>query len=452
MGKNIRVSFVTLGCKLNYAETSTIERSFVRYGCSVSDWREGADIFVVNTCAVTETSERKCRSFIRRLHRVSPSAWIAVTGCYAQLKGDSLYSLEGVKFVFGSKDKGKIADTVMSAFKSSLSGNDSADILAAGGLSRGECLLAGGMSGLAVTDDSFFLAYSSGEERTRSFLKVQDGCDFHCTYCTVWIARGESRNASVAKVVEEARSIASAGVREIVLTGVNTGDFGKTTGESFLDLLKALNEVEGIERYRISSIEPNLLTHEIIDWIASVDKFMPHFHIPLQSGSDKILKAMGRRYRAADFLEKLDYVRRAFYRHYDALGEDGKDRVFFGIDVIAGFPGETEGEFMETYGLLERARPAFLHVFPYSKRPGTVAASLPGQIPEEVKNSRVERLMALSGRLYSDFVKANSGRRELVLFESKEKGGMMSGYTRNYIKVERPFSEDSIGRIAEVVI
>lgn len=435
-GNGIRVSFITLGCKLNYAETSTIERAFVRYGCSVSDWRDGADIFVVNTCAVTETSERKCRSFIRKLHRVSPSAWIVVTGCYAQLKGDGLYTLEGVRFVFGAKEKGMIADTVMAAYRTSFSGREET----------------GGGGTAATADKGFFLAYSSGEERTRSFLKVQDGCDYHCTYCTVWIARGESRNAPVSKVVEEARSIAASGVREIVLTGVNTGDFGKTTGETFFDLLKALNEVEGIERYRISSIEPNLLTREIVDWIASGSKFMPHFHIPLQSGSDRILKAMGRRYGPEDFLEKLAYVRDAFARHYESKGEAGNDRVFFGVDVIAGFPGETEADFMDTYGLLEKARPAFLHVFPYSRRPGTIAASLPDQVPEDVKNSRVERLIALSGRLHSDFIKANSGRREKVLFESKEKGGKMSGYTGNYIKVERPFSPEMIGEIVEVVL
>ena len=247
-------------------------------------------------------------------------------------------------------------------------------------------------------------------------------------------------------------AIAASGVREIVLTGVNTGDFGKTTGESFLDLLKALDRVEGIDRYRISSIEPNLLTEEIVDWITSGTKFMPHFHIPLQSGSDRILKAMGRRYDADGFLRKLDYVRKAFGDFYEKRGEDGSDRVFFGIDVIVGFPGETEADFMDTYNLLSRIKPAFLHVFPYSKRPGTPAASMPGQVPEEVKNSRVERLMALSDILHADFVKANSGRREEVLFESSDKGGRMYGYTRNYIRVERPFDPDAIGRIIETVI
>ena len=433
MEKSVRVSFITLGCKLNYAETSTIERQFVSLGCKVSDWRGGADIFVVNTCAVTETSERKCRSIIRKLHRISPSAWIVVTGCYARLGKERIYGIEGVRYVFTSDESKKgIAARVLGDY------------------------LAGPVSPHAseVSGDSggFFLAYSSGEERTRAFLKVQDGCDYHCSYCTVCIARGGSRNAPVRDIVSEASAIAASGVREIVLTGVNTGDFGKTTGESFLDLLKALDRVEGIDRYRISSIEPNLLTEEIVDWITSGTKFMPHFHIPLQSGSDRILKAMGRRYDADGFLRKLDYVRKAFGDFYEKRGEDGSDRVFFGIDVIVGFPGETEADFMDTYNLLSRIKPAFLHVFPYSKRPGTPAASMPGQVPEEVKNSRVERLMALSDILHADFVKANSGRREEVLFESSDKGGRMYGYTRNYIRVERPFDPDAIGRIIETVI
>lgn len=425
LGK-VNVSFVTLGCKLNYAETSSIERDFVKAGCTACGWREACDIYVVNTCAVTETSEKKCRSFIRKLHRISPSAWIVVTGCYAQLRKESISAIDGVKYVFDSKSKGRIAHTVLSDYVRETGAR------------------------LSVPEEKedfggFFPAYSSGEERTRAFLKVQDGCDYHCTYCTVWIARGESRNAPVAKVVEEASAIAAAGVKEIVLTGVNTGDFGKTTGETFLSLLKALDAVGGIERYRISSIEPNLLGEETIDWIVSGTKFMPHFHIPLQSGSDRILKQMGRRYSRADFFRKLDYARNAFLRH-------GGIPVFFGIDVIAGFPGETEEDFMLTYSLLEEVRPAFLHVFPYSKRPGTIAAGLPGQIPAGVKDSRVERLIALSDRLHSDFIRENAGRKEQVLFESTDKAGKMYGYTRNYIRVEHPFDPDLIGKIVEVEI
>lgn len=418
-----RVAFVTLGCKLNYAETSTVEREFMARGCEVVDWHDGADIFVVNTCSVTETSDKKCRSVIRKLHRISPDAEIAVMGCYAQLKGDSIAKIEGVKYVFDAKSKGKVAETVL-----------------------------GGDEEARNAYGDFFLAYSSGEERTRSFLKVQDGCDFHCTYCTVWIARGESRNAPVSEIVKEAENIASKGIREIVLTGVNTGDFGKSTSESFLDLLKALNGVEGIDRYRISSIEPNLLTEEIVDWITSGTRFMPHFHIPLQSGSDHILGKMRRRYNSLQFAEKIEYVRKAFARYYESLGEPGNDRVFFGIDVIVGFPGETDEHFMETYNLLEKVRPAYLHVFPYSRRPGTIAASMPDQVSEAVKSERVARLMELSDRLHSEFVAANAGRKEQVLFESSNKEGKMYGYTRNYIRVERDFDPELIDTVVETII
>lgn len=419
--KQTRVAFLTLGCKLNYAETSTIERDFIARGCSVCDWHDGADVFVVNTCSVTETSDKKCRSAIRKLHRISPDAVIAVTGCYAQLKAESVAAIEGVTYVFDSKSKGMIADTVLG-------------------------------SGAGHSCEGFFLAYSSGEERTRSFLKVQDGCDYHCTYCTVCIARGESRNAPISVIVAEAERIAAKGILEIVLTGVNTGDFGRTTGESFLDLLKALDKVEGIERYRISSIEPNLLTEEIVDWIASGTKFAPHFHIPLQSGSAEILRRMHRRYTPQQFEDKLEYVRRAFSRRWEQLGEDGGDRVFFGIDVIVGFPGETQEHFMETYSLLERVRPAFLHVFPYSRRPGTPAASMPDQVPEQVKNERVAELMALSDRLHEEFVRANRGRRMKVLFESSNKQGSIFGYTENYIRVERPYDAALADTIKEVVV
>lgn len=424
----IRVAFVTLGCKLNYAETATVEREFIARGCTVVHWQQGADIFVVNTCSVTETSDRKCRSVIRKLHRISPDAKIAVMGCYAHLKGDYISTIDGVRYVFDAKSKGKVAQTVLS---------DCDAPTRITGCSRGK---------------EFFPAFSSGEDRTRAFLKVQDGCDYHCTYCTVWIARGESRNAPIADIVEDARRIASQGITEIVLTGVNTGDFGKSTGESFLDLLKALQEIDGIERYRISSIEPNLLTPQIVDWITSGTKFMPHFHIPLQSGSDEILARMGRRYTSGQFAQKLSYVRDAFARMYARRGEDGADRVFFGVDVIVGFPGESEEHFMETYRLLERVRPAYLHVFPYSPRRNTIAAAMKEQIPEPLKDERVGRLMELSDRLHGEFVEANRGRKAKVLFESSNKHGFMYGYTDNYIRIERPYDAALSERIVEVEI
>ena len=290
-------------------------------------------------------------------------------------------------------------------------------------------------------------AYSSGE-RTRSFLKVQDGCDNFCAYCTVPFARGRSRNIPICEAVRQAREIAASGIREIVLTGVNTGDFGRTTGESFLDLLKALNAVDGIERYRISSIEPNLLTDEISAWLASGTKFLPHFHIPLQTGSDTLLKKVGRRYDTALFASRIDTIR----RHWkEATGLDGT--VFFGIDVIVGLPGETEELFEETYRFLaERIRPAYLHIFPYSKRSGTRAAVMPDQVQDRIKTARVERLEALCRELEAEFIATNRGRKERVLWESDKKDGRMAGYTGNYIRIERPYDASRVGTIEEVTI
>ena len=274
---------------------------------------------------------------------------------------------------------------------------------------------------------------------------MQDGCNNYCKYCTVPYARGESRNVPVAECVANARRIAALGVKEIVLTGVNTGDFGRTTGESFLDLLKALNDVDGIERYRISSIEPNLLTEEIVDWIASGTKFQPHFHIPLQTGSDELLQAMGRHYTTDFFASKLDYIRKA-------MEAPGKPLVFFGIDVMVGLPGETEELFAQTVSFLERVRPSFIHVFPYSRRPGTPAADMPGQQSEAVKKERVAVLEGLCERLHAEFVQANRGIREKVLFESTDRQGFMEGYTGNYIRIRRPWEASLCGKIVDVTI
>ena len=408
------VAFVTLGCKLNYAETSTMVRSFEERGYRHVEATAPADIYVINTCSVTEHADKKCRNIIRRLHKVNPAARIVVTGCYAQLKPEEIAALEGVYAVLGAKDK---SQTVAVA------------IDGPGGIYNTPRNNAKGFMG----------AYSSGE-RTRSFLKVQDGCDYFCTYCTVPLARGASRNISIAELTAQARDIAASGIKEVVLTGVNTGDFGRSTGESFLDLLKALDKVEGIERYRISSIEPNLLTDEIVDWIASGTKFLPHFHIPLQSGCDKTLAAMHRRYDTSFFADKIAYIRSRI------------DHVFFGIDVIVGFPAETEEDFLETYRFLEKIAPAFIHIFPYSRRAGTVAAAMKPQVQECVKTNRVQMLEELCERLHAEFCKANEGRSEQVLFESTDKGGKMFGYTRNYIKVERPYDSALIGQIVDVVL
>ena len=425
-----KIAFITLGCKLNYAETSTYERGFARKGFEAVDWNEDADIFLINTCTVTEHSDKKCRNIIRKVHRLRPEAMIIVTGCYAQLKKDEIMKLPGVKAVFGAEEKSSVVPAV-SAMALSAAGDSPLSVRT------------GTLSG--KVPDTFFPAYSSGE-RTRSFLKVQDGCDYFCAYCTVPFARGRSRNLSIAEAVAEAGEIAAAGIREIVITGVNTGDFGKSTGEKFIDLLKALDRVEGIERYRISSIEPNLLTEEIIDWIASGTKFLPHFHIPLQSGSDTVLREMGRRYDTAAFESKIRYIRQK-------MEKPGMPKVFFGIDVIVGFPGESDGLFAETYSFLkDRIKPAFIHIFPYSKRAGTKAALRKDQVQDSIKTRRVRELEALSGTLHNEFILAHKGFRGKVLFESSEKDGMMAGYTENYIRVERPYEADAVGKITEVEI
>lgn len=430
----MKIAFLTLGCKLNYAETSTYERGFKAAGLEVVPWSEKADIYLVNTCSVTAVSDRKSRNLVRRVHRMNPGALVVVTGCSAELRRAEIKAIEGVSRVFGADEKALVVP----------------ETLKAAGLAAGFDS-ARGCRGLAIRGTSapaeavpVFAAYSTGE-RTRSFLKVQDGCDNFCAYCTVPYARGRSRNVPIAECVENARKIAAEGVKEIVLTGVNTGDFGRTTGESFLDLLKALNEVPGIERYRISSIEPNLLGEETIDWIASGTKFQPHFHIPLQTGSDELLDRMGRKYDTALFARKLEYIR-------SRMETPGSPKVFFGIDLMVGLPGETEELFRRSLGFLEGIRPAFIHVFPYSRRPGTPAAAMPDQVPEAEKHRRVAVVEELCARLHAEFIEANRGVREKVLFESTDRDGFMEGYTGNYIRVSRPFDPSLVGRLAEVVL
>ncbi|MBQ6176790.1 MAG: tRNA (N(6)-L-threonylcarbamoyladenosine(37)-C(2))-methylthiotransferase MtaB [Bacteroidales bacterium] len=433
----MKVALTTLGCKLNYAETSTYERGFVAHGLEVVPWSAVADVYVINTCAVTETAEKKSRNLMRRAHKTNPDALVIVTGCYAELKKEKLYDIEGVSRVFGASEKSLVVSETLSM----LSG--AKDSFASLGMTN-DC------HPEEVEDRRRDLvdtlpAYSSGE-RTRSFLKVQDGCNNFCAYCTVPFARGRSRNIPICELVKQAEQIAAKGIHEVVLTGVNTGDFGRTTGESFLDLLKALDAVDGIDRYRISSIEPNLITEEIVDWIASGTKFQRHFHIPLQSGSDTLLKKVGRRYDTALFASRIDYIRQAMER-------PGEPKVFFGIDVIVGLPGETEELFLETYHFLkDRIKPAFLHVFPYSKRPGTRAAVMPDQVQDSVKTDRVARLEALSDELHAAFVAANKGLPERVLWESSVKGGMMFGYTGNYIRVEKPYDPALVNQLENIVL
>ena len=446
-----RIAYHTLGCKLNFAETSTYRRGLEAAGCTTVPWNAEADVYVLNSCAVTTVAEKKSRGLIRSVHRRAPAARIIVTGCYAALRPDEIAALDGVALVLTDKQKTELVSRTLdilaaSSLRAEAPENPGLPTTAAP--SHGRSLQTAGLSGTSATPASdsstravVLPAYSAGD-RTRSFLKVQDGCDNFCAYCTVPFARGRSRNLPLCEVVRMAREIAATGTKEIVLTGVNTGDFGRSTGESFLDLLKALNEVEGIERYRISSIEPNLLTEEIIDWIASGTKFLPHFHIPLQAGSDYVLRNVGRRYDTALFASRIDYIR-------EKMG----DKVFFGIDVIAGLPGETEERFEEGYRFLaERIRPAYLHIFPYSPRPGTRAAKMPDQVQDSVKTERVARLEALCEDLHAAFVASCRGMKEKVLWEAASKGGRMEGYTGNYIRLERPYDPARAGQTEEITI
>ena len=411
-----RVSFHTLGCKLNFSESSTLAREFERGGYRRVEPSEPTDVAVINSCSVTEHADKKCRNIIRKIHRRNPNAIIAVTGCYAQLKPEAIAAIEGVDIVLSNNDKGDLYKRVVE-----LKERGKAEVYSCSveNLTR------------------FFAAYSSGD-RTRSFLKVQDGCDYKCAYCTIHYARGSSRNIPIADIVAEAKEIAAAGQKEIVITGINTGDFGRTTGESFIDLLRELNKVEGIERYRISSIEPNLITDEIIEFCAQSPKFVPHFHIPLQSGSTRILGLMRRRYTAERYRERIAKIRE--------LMPDS----FLGVDVIVGFPGEGEEEFMETYNLLEEVGASFLHIFPFSERPGTPAVDMPGKVQSRISTERVSRLEELSTKLNRAFAERFIGTERDVLFESTNHNGVMYGYTDNYLRVSTPFDEKVVNNICRV--
>lgn len=411
-----RVSFHTLGCKLNFSESSTLAREFERGGYLRVEPSEPTDVAVINSCSVTEHADKKCRNIIRKIHRRNPNAIIAVTGCYAQLKPNDIAAIEGVDLVLGNNDKGDLFRRVEQLKQ------------------RGEAEV----YSCSVEDiKRFFPAYSSAD-RTRSFLKVQDGCDYKCAYCTIHYARGSSRNIPIAEIVAEAEEIAALGQREIVITGINTGDFGRTTGEKFIDLLKALDRVEGIDRYRISSIEPNLITDEIIEFCALSPKFVPHFHIPLQSGSTRILGLMRRRYTADKYRERIAKIRE--------LMPD----AFLGVDVIVGFPGESEEDFMETYNLLEEVGASFLHIFPFSERAGTPAVTMPNKVQSRISTERVERLEELSARLHKSFSEKFLGQEREVLFESTDRSGRMYGYTDNYLRVSVPYNTDYINQICRV--
>ena len=391
-------------------------REFERGGYRRVEPSEPTDVAVINSCSVTEHADKKCRNIIRKIHRRNPNAIIAVTGCYAQLKPHDIAAIEGVDIVLSNNDKGDLYKRVVELTE------------------RGKAEV---YSCSVENLTHFFAAYSSGD-RTRSFLKVQDGCDYKCAYCTIHYARGSSRNMPIADIVTEAKEIAAAGQKEIVITGINTGDFGRTTGERFIDLLRELDRVDGIERYRISSIEPNLITDEIIEFCAQSPKFVPHFHIPLQSGSTRILGLMRRRYTAERYRERIAKIRE--------LMPDS----FLGVDVIVGFPGEGEQEFMETYRLLEEVGASFLHIFPFSERPGTPAVDMPNKVQSRISTERVSRLEELSAKLNRAFAERFIGTEREVLFESTNHDGLMCGYTDNYLRVSAPFNEAAVNNICRV--
>lgn len=407
-----KAAYYTLGCKLNFAETSTIGRALLAQGIRSVRPQEEADICVINTCSVTELADKKCRTMIRKAAREHPGAFVIVTGCYAQLSPEEVADIEGVDLVIGAEKKLDLAEYLdLSSSKPS-----STSIIHS-----------------RTKEIRSFRLSSSSDERTRHFLKVQDGCDYHCTYCTIPKARGRSRSGSVSEIVAEAERIASVGGREIVLTGVNIGDFGRGRGEDFFDLIRALDEVEGIERFRIGSIEPNLLTEEIIEYCARSRRIAPHFHIPLQSGSDEVLRLMKRRYDTELFRSRVSLIQELL------------PQAFIGIDVIVGTRGEEAGYFEDCYRFLESIPFSQLHVFSYSEREGTAALSIDHVVSPQDKHRRSQRLMQLSEERLKAFYRTNLGRELTVIWEHGNYNGLMMGHSENYIRVAQPYDEEAIG-------
>lgn len=406
-----RAAYYTLGCKLNFSETSTFGKMLEDMGVKTVEKGDKADICLINTCSVTEVADRKCRQAIRRMAHENPGAFMVVTGCYAQLEPETVSGIEGVDLVLGSNEKANLIEYLSNAW----SGRES-----------DEALRHGQAFSVATKDIKTFQHSCSRGNRTRYWLKVQDGCNYYCTYCTIPFARGNSRNPSIASLVELARQAAADGGKEIVLTGVNIGDFGRTTGESFIDLVKALDQIEEVKRYRISSLEPDLIGDDLIEYCAGSRAFMPHFHIPLQSGSDTVLKLMHRRYDSALFKQKILRIKE--------LMPD----AFIGVDVMVGTRGETPECFEETYQLLESLPVTQLHVFPYSERPGTAALKIPYVVSDKDKKERSQRLLALSDRKTQEFYAQHIGKVAEVLFEKAPVGKAMHGFTDNYIRVELP--------------
>jgi threonylcarbamoyladenosine tRNA methylthiotransferase MtaB len=421
------VAFHTLGCKLNFSETSSLSRLLEKEGFEKKEFDDLADVYVINTCSVTDNADKECRQLVRRIQRKAPESFVVITGCYAQLKPKEISAIPGVDLVLGAAEKFNIAQHIRELAK-----GDPAKICSCD-----------------ISEVSGFHSSWSVNDRTRTFLKVQDGCDYNCSFCTIPMARGKSRSDRIANVVKNAEELAANGVKEIVLTGVNLGDFGKgpdgigaavsinAREENFFELVKALDEVAGIERYRISSIEPNLLTNEIIEFVANSDKFMPHFHIPLQSGSNKILGMMRRRYKRELYAERVKLIKTLM------------PHCAIGVDVIVGFPGETDAEFKETFEFLHSLDISYLHVFTYSERDNTHALTLDPIVPMHTRHERNKSLRNLSYMKMQYFTEQHAGQTRKVLFEHHDKNGMMEGYTDNYIRISTPFRPEWVNSIVE---
>lgn len=414
--KKKKVAFHTLGCKLNFSETSTISRKFKRFGFDVVSFNSEADIYVINTCSVTEQADKKCRQAIKKIQHNNPNAFIAVVGCYAQLKPEEIATNLGVDLVLGTQEKFNILEHL-----DNLQKRETPEIYSC-----------------AIQEVDQFDSSHSEADRTRSFLKVQDGCDYSCSYCTIPLARGKSRNKKIDDLVDEAHKIAASNIKEIILTGVNIGDFGKSTNESFFNLLKALEKVEGIDRIRISSIEPNLLKDEIIEFVARSTKIQPHFHIPLQSGCNKILAKMQRRYKRELFQSRVEKIKSLI------------PHAFIGVDVIVGFPGETDNDFEETYKFLYDLDASFYHVFSYSERPNTKSANFENKVPKNIISQRSKKLQKLANEKQTTFYKQHLGQEAKVLFEAYKRNNKMFGFTGNYIKVEAEYDKSLVGQIKTV--
>lgn len=414
MNQYERVAFYTLGCKLNFSETSTIARLFEDGGFAKVDFEDQPDIFVINTCSVTENADKKCKQLVKRAKKISPESMVIILGCYAQLKPEEISRIPGVDLVLGANEKFNVL--------AHLEKKDDVKVV---------------HDNIKHTHD-FIPSHSFGD-RTRSFLKVQDGCDYFCTFCTIPLARGKSRNASIAQTLEEAEKIAQTEVKEVVLTGVNIGDFGQGGDENFFGLVQGLDQVEGIERFRISSIEPNLLSDEIIDFcLNKADRFVPHFHIPLQSGSDQILEKMRRKYKSALFAERVAQIK------------SSNPDTCIGVDVIVGFPGETDEDFLTTVNFLKDLVISYLHVFTYSERANTGAPKLGAKVPMDKRRERSKILHLLSDRKKRAFYETQIGQKRQVLFEQEENEGFLYGFTENYVKVKTAFNPALINQMVSV--